>query len=93
MSSVAAEVMVSGVVQGVGFRYYCYRQANSLNLYGWVKNLPDGSVLTYIEGDKSAVEAYIKQLKIGFSSATVTDVKITREKFTGTHQKFEILMD
>ena len=40
MSSVGAELRVSGMVQGVGYRYFCYRKANDLGITGWVKNQP-----------------------------------------------------
>ena len=62
MNSAAAEIIISGVVQGVGFRYFCLRTAQSLNLFGWVKNSSDGSVISYTEGDRSTIEEYIKQL-------------------------------
>ncbi|UCE25743.1 MAG: acylphosphatase [Candidatus Zixiibacteriota bacterium] len=90
MSSVAAELKILGLVQGVGFRYYCYRKALNLNLTGWAKNNHDGSVSAHVEGERGAIEAFIKDLTIGPSSATVTEVDVSWCDFTGQYPKFDI---
>ena len=90
MNSVAAELKVRGMVQGVGYRYYCYRKAMNLNLAGWAKNNPDGSVSAYVEGDRGAIEDFINDLKTGPPSASVTDVDVRWSEFTGKHNRFDI---
>lgn len=90
MSSVAAELTVSGVVQGVGYRYFCYRKAQSLNLTGWARNNRDGSVSVHVEGDRGAIEAFVAELKVGPSSASVRDVKFNWIDFTGQYDRFDI---
>ncbi len=90
MSSVAAELLVRGLVQGVGYRYFCYRSATNLNLKGWAKNNPDRSVTAYVEGDRSAIEDFIKDIKIGPPSASVTDVIVKWSDFTGKYDSFDI---
>lgn len=90
MGSVAAELTVYGVVQGVGFRYHCYRRAVDLGLTGWVRNNPDGSVGTYVEGDRGSIEIFIKELKAGARPASVSDVRIQWLEYTGQHRTFEI---
>jgi len=90
LSSVGAELRISGVVQGVGYRYYCYREALGLGLSGWVKNAPDGSVLAMVEGDRGVVEGLISQLKVGPASASVADVDIKWLEFTGQYKTFQI---
>lgn len=90
MSSVAAELTVSGVVQGVGYRYFCHRRARDLNLTGWVKNNYDGSVSAYVEGDRGLIETFIVDLKTGPSSATVTDINVRWLPFTGKYHSFEV---
>ena len=50
---VRAEIVVNGLVQGVGFRYFVMREAQKLELKGFVKNLYSGEVLTVIEGYKT----------------------------------------
>lgn len=92
MSSVAAELVVSGIVQGVGYRYYCFRKAKELGITGQVSNQPDGSVRVWAEGDRSAIEALIVELKIGPSSAEVRDVAIEWRDVTGAYASFNIEM-
>lgn len=92
MSTAAAEIIISGVVQGVGYRYFCLRTAQTLNLVGWVKNNIDSSVVTFVEGDSSAIEAYITELKIGPRTARVTNLEIIPKPFSGEHNRFEIKM-
>lgn len=92
MSSVGAELRVSGMVQGVGFRYFCYRKAVHLGVTGWVKNEPDGSVRLLAEGDRSAVEALIVELKAGPPASSVKDVSVQWREFSGEHPDFKIEM-
>ncbi len=75
-STVRAHIVVSGLVQGVCYRYFAMEEAERLGLAGWVKNLPSGDVEAEVEGDRSGVEALIKALKIGPRTARVTDVHI-----------------
>ena len=92
MNSVGAQLTIRGLVQGIGYRYYCYRAASSLGLTGWVKNNPDGSVLVMAEGDRSLVEELIKELKVGPPSATVTDVDVAWTEYTGRFRNFDVSM-
>ena len=48
-----AQIVVKGIVQGVGFRYFVVREAEALGLAGWVRNLPDGRVELIAEGVES----------------------------------------
>ena len=92
MSSVGAELRVSGMVQGVGYRYFCYRKANDLGITGWVKNQPNGSVLILAEGDRSAIEAFIVELKMGPAASSVSDVNVEWLSFSGEMSEFKIEM-
>lgn len=76
MNFIRARVIVRGVVQGVGFRYWCQRKAAALRLSGHVGNLSDGTVEVSFEGDRGLVEAFIEELKIGPTYSHVTDLKI-----------------
>ncbi len=58
-----AKIIVNGLVQGVGFRYFVMRQAESFNLKGYTQNLFSGEVLT--EGEEAMILALIEKLKIG----------------------------
>ena len=90
MSSQAATLIVRGVVQGVGFRYFVYRAATSLRLGGWTRNLPDGTVEVFVEGERSLIEELIAELKVGSSHASVSDVMVTWQEYQGTDTTFDI---
>ncbi len=87
---VRVHVLVSGIVQGVGFRYFVYNKARDLSLTGYVRNLFSGDVEIEAEGDRSLIEEFIKLIKIGPRAANVTDTKIEWIKYTGTHSGFEM---
>lgn len=87
---IAAEITVTGLVQGVGFRWFCHRQATALNLTGWVKNLSDGSVQLHVEGERTSIESLIPILRTGPSSAEVDQVSIQWLNYTGKYHSFEI---
>ena len=60
---VSLVVRVKGVVQGVGFRYFAYREAKNNDLVGYVRNLPDGTVETEVEGKRGNVESYLDAIQ------------------------------
>ena len=68
---------ITGLVQGVGYRYFAYTTARRLNLTGWVRNLADGSVEIEAQGARDAVTRFLSQLKHGPRWAQVTDVDMT----------------
>lgn len=73
---VRARAIVSGVVQGVGFRFFASRLAQRYGITGFAKNLPSGDVEIEAEGDKSAVSGFLEEISIGPRYAHVTDVNI-----------------
>ena len=76
MSASARRVVVRGVVQGVGFRYHTLDRARALGLVGWVRNLPDGSVETWVQGDEARVGEMLDWLKHGPRAARVERLDI-----------------
>lgn len=87
---VRATIVVKGMVQGVGFRYYAYRHAKALGLQGYVRNMWDGSVTSEVEGERGMVEEYIKALTVGPRLASVRDVDVKWEGYSGEFTDFEI---
>lgn len=87
---VAAHIIISGVVQGVGFRYFVYRKAGEYNLKGYVRNLYNEDVEIEVEGDKGMILDFIKDLKIGPRSAHVTGVNIEWKEFENSFPDFQI---
>lgn len=63
-----AKIIVNGLVQGVGFRYFVMRHAENLELKGYTQNLFTGEVLTEVEGDEVLILELIKKIKIGPSN-------------------------
>jgi acylphosphatase len=72
-------VLVSGVVQGVGFRDSCRRTAERQGVSGWVRNLPAGSVEAVFEGPAEAVDALVEWSRHGPRFAVVKDVRVQVE--------------
>lgn len=58
-----AELSITGIVQGVGFRPFCYRLATQNNLKGFVRNTGDAGVQVILEGDKNSIKSFINSLK------------------------------
>ncbi|MEJ3405156.1 acylphosphatase [Rathayibacter sp. YIM 133350] len=82
-------VVVSGVVQGVGFRWSARAQALRLGVSGWVRNTPDGRVEAEVEGDADAVAAMVEWLRAGPAGASVSGVEV-REREPLAEIGFEI---
>ena len=85
-----AEFNVSGTVQGVGFRYFVYQNAQNLRLNGYAKNMYDGSVEVVAEGDEDNLKQLHQKLKQGPSRSRVEDVKVNYKDFRGVHSGFNI---
>ncbi|MEM9538694.1 MAG: acylphosphatase [Cyanobacteria bacterium P01_E01_bin.42] len=89
MKPVRVRVWISGKVQGVGYRYSTFLQAQELGVKGWVKNLADGRVQAVFEGDREAVEAMLKWCDRGSPAAIVREVVVESEEWEGL-KGFEI---
>jgi acylphosphatase len=75
MSDTIRHVTIRGRVQGVGYRYFVERDAQSRDLEGWVRNRRDGSVEAVFSGSVEAVAAMIAACRRGPSSARVEAVQ------------------
>ncbi|MGD1807808.1 acylphosphatase [Dapis sp. BLCC M126] len=84
-----AHVLISGKVQGVGYRFSTSQTAVSLGINGWVKNLPDGRVEAVFEGREEVVKKMINWCYGGPKSAVVQDVLVKYEQLEGI-EGFEI---
>ncbi len=87
---VRARIIVSGVVQGVGYRFFVQRVARRMLLNGWVKNLFSGEVELEVEGPRGLIESMIKELRTGSLHATVTEIQVEWKKYTGQYSGFDI---
>lgn len=69
-------VFVSGLVQGVGFRYFAAREARRLGLTGFVRNLPDRRVEIVAEGDQGPLETLVEVIRKGPQGSIIRDVGV-----------------
>ncbi|MDK9702959.1 MAG: acylphosphatase [Sulfuritalea sp.] len=81
-------LVISGLVQGVGFRYGMAAEARLLGVTGWVRNRRDGSVEAMIAGDARQIEAMLEWSQIGPGGAVVENVMC--ETATGQFADFEL---
>ncbi len=87
---IGVRVYVSGVVQGVGFRYFTRKLAKEIGVKGYVKNLSDGRVLAVAEGEKEQIDKFISGVRRGPRSAVVRSVEVEEYEPTGEYKDFEI---
>ncbi|MDP3844943.1 MAG: acylphosphatase [Pseudomonas sp.] len=83
MPRICLHAIVSGRVQGVGFRQHTDEQAQRLELDGWVRNLADGRVEVLIEGEEAAVRELADWLAQGPQVAQVTGVALSEQPLQG----------
>lgn len=88
--SIARKFLISGEVQGVGYRYFAQRAAARHQVVGYVRNLPDGRVEAFAEGPRESVEAFLHDLATGPSWAAVANVEEINLEPTGTYSSFRI---
>ena len=84
------EVIISGRVQGVGFRYSTCRVAQRNGLTGWCRNNPDHTVTAVFEGEQTALEAMLDWCRRGPALARVDDVQAHWSEATGEFSSFSI---
>ena len=86
----ALRTIVTGVVQGVGYRYYAVGHAQRLGLTGYAKNLPNGNVEAYAEGERGLLEEFVRLLRAGPVAADVSEVLVEWVKPSGRYKSFGI---
>ena len=86
-------IVITGKVQGVGFRYWLYQIANEKNVYGWVKNKNTNEVEAVLLGEDKNVDELIKLVRKGPSSARVENLNIQNYQKEYLRKSFDILHD
>ena len=87
---VARRYVIGGRVQGVGFRYFAEAAAAREGILGWVRNMPDGRVEIFAEGDAEALERFERSLTHGPPHARVERVDVDDMIPTGRETGFSI---
>jgi len=85
-----AHMIVSGLIQGVGFRYFVMQHARRMQLTGWVKNLLSSEVEINVEGPRGLIESLIQNLRVGNGYSKVNDIQIQWEEITHQYTGFDI---
>ncbi|HLS10003.1 acylphosphatase [Lentibacillus sp.] len=86
-----AHVIVSGRVQGVGFRFTAQQKAVQYNVNGWVQNKSDGTVELEVEGNDHQVNTFLNELKKGFNPAIkVEDMQVDTQQDEKGYRHFSI---
>jgi len=83
MPRLARRAVISGRVQGVGFRYACVSEARAIGAAGWVRNLADGRVEAHVEGDESQIAQLLAWLQDGPPFAEVESVEVSEAEPMG----------
>lgn len=87
---VGRKFIVSGRVQGVGYRYFAMQTAAACQVVGTVRNVGDGTVEIIAEGSEAAMEKLRNALEQGPSYARVTGVTETQLPVTGRYKTFDV---
>jgi acylphosphatase len=87
---IARKYLISGRVQGVGFRFFTERWAHQLGLAGYVKNCPDGGVEAYAIGDAAALEEFKARLAEGPRSGRVDNIQESEEQVNNRYKRFVV---
>lgn len=89
-SETRMHIVVSGVVQGVGYRFFVLEAARELGLRGWVRNLPDGRVEAEAEGGHAKVDELIAAMRRGPYMSHVTDLRTDSLAPTNAEPDFRV---
>ena len=84
-------LVISGKVQGVGFRYWLQRTATQKNIFGWVKNKISGNVEALIVGNEKEVNNMIKLCEKGPLSSNVNRVEVKEYMKDYLKKSFDII--
>lgn len=91
-STQRVHLLISGDVQGVGFRAWALGQAQNLRITGWVKNREDGAVEVVAEGTHTGLEELIKYCYQGPSVAKVEHIEVLWENAINEFVNFDVVL-
>ncbi len=90
MKKKRARVRITGMVQGVGFRAFVYRNAALLNVTGWARNTAGGDVEAVFEGEEKPVQKLVELCRQGPAAGKVDRVEVEEEPFLDEFTAFGI---
>lgn len=83
------DILLQGKVQKIGFRYSAKEKAEELNLYGYARNLKDGSVFIEVEGSCQNIDRFLKWLKLSPGLSKVESAEMNEDEVKG-YREFQI---
>jgi len=84
------QIVVTGKVQGVGYRYFAQMKAVQFGITGWVKNRSDGAVEMVTTGTKENLDLFIQEIRRGNPFSTVEQIEISEISTVEKYQSFTI---
>lgn len=87
----ALKIIVSGTVQGVLFRQFTKDNADKLNLKGFVRNLEEGDLEVFIEGEKDNIDKILEIIRKGTPHSQIRNLKTEERNWTGEFKDFKVL--
>jgi acylphosphatase len=88
---IGKKILIFGRVQGVFFRKHAKAVADELGVFGWIRNVSDGSVQVFVLGKKDAVDKFVEWCRNGPDAAEVERVEVSLEDLDGDLNSFEII--
>jgi len=86
-------IVITGKVQGVGYRYWLYKKAIERNVVGWVRNKVSGEVEALLVGNDVDINNLIQMCEKGSSLSKVTKIKVQSYQEEFTKESFNIIND
>ena len=86
----AVKIIVKGRVQGVGYRWFALNNAEKFGIKGFVKNLYNGNVEVFAEGEDADLLKFIEKLKEGPPFSNVADIETDYKDFEGRFKEFKV---
>lgn len=84
------EILISGRVQGVGYRYFVVQKATEMGITGWVKNSVDGGVIIVAQGIEEELETFIDYLYVGPTRARVDRISANKMQLVTVFDNFSV---
>lgn len=83
-------LIVSGHVQGVGFRYHVHKHASREGLTGFVRNLDNGDVYIEVQGERDKIRQFLAFIRTSIPFATVISVEASPAELVGDEDLFKV---
>lgn len=80
----------TGRVQGVGFRFFAAMNAERCHLTGWVKNMPDGSVIAEVQGTRLQIKQFLELIQSGNRFVRIDEIEKEERPYKENEKRFQV---